>query len=87
MQTMYATGLQAADFISRLGLNNLISIQEITFDADLSTAAGGSFSASVTAAFAGAAETTVSLHVNLHDTTSMAQQLADHIGNGLSSLF
>lgn len=87
VETNYAAGLQAAGLISRLGLGGLISIQEISFDVDLATAADGSFSGSVTAAFAGAAETTVSLHVNLHDITSMARQLVSHIGNHLSSLF
>ena len=87
VQTTYAAGLQAADFISRLTINGLISIREISFDVTLATAAGGSFSGSITAAFAGAAETTISLSVNLYDITSMASQLANHIGNGLSSLF
>ena len=87
VQTTYAAGLQAADFISRLTINGLISIREISFDISLATAAGGSFSGSITAAFAGAAETTISLNVNLYDITSMASQLANNIGNGLSSLF
>ena len=87
VQTTYAAGLQAADFISRLTVNGLISIREISFDVALSTASGGAFSGSITAAFAGAAETTISLQVNLYDITSMASQLANHIGNGLSSLF
>ena len=87
VQTTYAAGLQAADFISRLTVNGLISIREISFDVALSTASGGAFSGSITAAFAGAAETTISLQVNLYDVTSMASQLANHIGNGLSSLF
>ena len=87
VQTTYAAGLQAADFISRLTINGLISIREISFDVSLATAAGGSFSGSITAAFAGAAETTISLNVNLYDITSMASELANHIGNGLSSLF
>ena len=87
VQTTYAAGLQAADFISRLSINGLISIREISFDVNLGTAAGGSFSGSITAAFAGAAETTVSLNVNLLDITSMAKELANQIGSGLSSLF
>ena len=87
VQTTFAAGLQAADFITRLTVNGLISIREISFDVALSAAAGGSFSGSITAAFAGASETTVSLQVNLYDITSMASQLANHIGNGLSSLF
>ena len=87
VETTYATGLQAANFISTLGLNGLISIRQISFDVELAAAAGGSFSGSVTAVFAGAAETTVSLNVNLFDIPSMARQLANHIGNGLSSLF
>ena len=87
VQTTYAAGLQAADFISRLTINSLISIREISFDVSLAAAASGSFSGSITAAFAGAAETTISLNVNLYDITSMASELADHIGNGLSSLF
>ena len=87
IQTTYAAGLQAADFISRLSINGLISIREISFDVNLGTAASGSFSGSITAAFAGAAETTVSLNVNLLDITAMARQLANQIGSGLSSLF
>ena len=87
VRTTYAAALQAADFITRLGLNGLVSIREITFDVNLATAVSGSFSASVTAAFNGGAETTVSLQLNLFDIRSMARQLASHIGNQLSSLF
>ena len=87
METTYAAGLEAANLISRLGVNGLINIRQISFDVELATAAGGSFSGSATAVFAGAAETTVSLNVNLFDILSMARQLANHIGNGLSSLF
>lgn len=87
VETTYAAGLEAANFISRLGLNGLISIRQIIFDIELATAVSGSFSGSVTAVFAGAAETTVSFNINLYDIPSMARQLASHIGNGLSSLF
>ena len=83
----FAVGLRAANTIASLGLNGLISIREISFSANLDVAAGGAFSGSVRAVFAGAAETTVSLNINLHDITSMAKELADHIGNGFSSLF
>ena len=87
VKTAVAVGLQAANAITNFGLNGLISIREISFSANLDVAAGGSFSGSVTAVFAGATETTVSLNVNLHDVTSMAKQLADHIGDAFSSLF
>ena len=53
----------------------------------LDSAARGSFSGSVRAVFAGAAETTISFNINLYDITSMVKQLVDHIGDGLSSLF
>ena len=87
VKVAFAVGLQAANAIANLGLNGLISIREISFSANLDVATGGSFSGSVRAVFAGAAETTISLNINLHDITSMAKQLADHIGDGFSSLF
>ena len=87
VKAAFAVGLRAANAIANFGLNGLISIREISFSANLDVAAGGSFSGSVRAVFAGAAETTVSLNINLHDITSMAKQLADHIGNAFSSLF
>ena len=83
----FAVGLQAANSIANVGLNGLVSIREISFNANLNVAAGGSFSGSVRAVFAGAAEATVSININLHDIASMARQLADHIGNAFSSLF
>ena len=83
----FAVGLQAANAIANFGLNGLISIREISFNANLDVAAGGSFSGSVRAVFAGAAETTVSININIRDIKSMAKQLADHIRNGFSSLF
>ena len=46
-----------------------------------------SFSGSVRAVFAETAQTTVSIHINLHDITSMAKQLADHIGKDFSLLY
>ena len=87
VKAAFAVGLQAANAIANFGLNGLISIQEISFGANLDVAAGGSFSGSVMAVFAGAAETTVSISINLHDIISMAKQLADHIGSEFSSLF
>jgi hypothetical protein len=87
VEAAFAVGLQAANAIANFGLNGLISIREISFSANLDVAAGGSFSGSVRAVFAGAAETTVSISINLHDITSMAKQLADHIGSGFSSIF
>ena len=87
VQAAQAVGLKAFNEIAKFGLNGLISIREISFDAHLDVAAGGSFSGSVRAVFLGAAETTVSVNVNMRDITAMAKQLADHIGNGFSSLF
>ena len=87
LKVTFATALQAANAIANFGLNGLISIREISFSASLDVAAGGSFSGSVRAVFAGAAEVTVSFNINLYDITSMARQLADHIGSGFSSLF
>ena len=87
IEAAYAAGLKAADFIAKLGINGLISIREISFDVSLGVASGGSFSGSVTAVFGGAAEVTVSFNINLYDITSMAKELAGHIGNQLSSLF
>ena len=87
VEAAQAVGLQAFNDIARFGLNGLISIREISFNARLDVAAGGAFPGSVRAVFLGAAETTVPVNVNLHDITAMARQLADHIGNGYSSLF
>ena len=87
VEAAYAAGLEAAEFIAKLGLNGLISIREISFDVSLGAAAGGSFSGSVTAVFGGAAEVTISFNINLYDITSMVKQLVDQIGDGLSSLF
>ena len=87
VKAAFAVGLQAANAIANFGLNGLISIREISFNANLDVAAGGSFSGSVRAVFAGAAETTVSINIDLRDITSMARQLADHIGDAFSSLF
>ena len=87
VEAAYAAGLQAAEFIAKLGLNGIISIREISFATSINVAAGGSFSGSVTAVFVGAAEVTVSFSINLYDITSMVKQLVDHIGDGLSSLF
>ena len=87
IKAAYAAGLKAAEFIARLGLNGLISIREISFDVSLDVAAGGSFSGSVRAVFAGAAEVTISFNINLYDITSMVTQLVNRIGDGLSSLF
>ena len=83
----FGLGLDATNAIAKFGLNGLISIREISFSANLDVAAGGWFSGSVRAVFTGAAETTVSININLHDITSMANQLADHIGKDFSSLF
>ena len=83
----FAVGIQAANAIASVGINGLISVREISFNANLDVATGGAFSGSVRAVFAGAAETTVSLNINLRDITSMAKQLADRIGNEFSSLF
>ena len=87
IKAAYAAGLKAAEFIARLGLNGLISIREISFDVSLDVAAGGAFSGSVRAVFAGAAEVTISFNINLYDITSMVTQLVNRIGDGLSSLF
>ena len=87
VKAAYAAGLKAAEFIAKLGINGLISIREISFDVSLDAASGGSFSGSVRAVFAGAAEVTISFDINLYDITSMVKQLVDHIGDGLSSLF
>ena len=87
VKAVFAVGLQAANAIANFGLNGLVSIREISFNANLDVAAGGSFSGSVRAVFAGAAETTVSININLRDITSIAKQLADHIGSGFSSIF
>ena len=87
VEAAYAAGLEAAEFVAKLGLNGLISIREISFDVSLGAASGGSFSGSVTAVFGGAAEVTISFNINIYDITSMVKQLVDQIGDGLSSLF
>lgn len=87
VQRAFAVGLIAANTVARFGVNGLISIREISFRINLDVAARGSFSGSVKAVFAGAAEKTFYLNINLRDITSMAKQLANHIGKGFSSLF
>ena len=87
VEAAHAVGFQAFNDIARLGLNGLISIRKISFNVRLDVAAGGSFSVSVRAVFLGAAKTTVTVDFNLRDITAMARQLANHIGNGFSSLF
>ena len=83
----YKFGAEAAQKITEVGVNGLVSIQEVFFDVNLSVANGGSFAGSVRANFLGQAEIRVSLTINLRDITAMAKQLADHIGKGFSSLF
>ena len=87
VRATFAAALNAANAIASVGINGLISIREISFNANLDVAAGGSFSGSVRAVFLGAAETTVSFNINLYDITAMAKQLADQVGSGFSSLF
>ena len=87
VKAAFAVGLKASNIIAKVGLNGLISIREIRFRASLAVAAGGSFTGSVRAKFAGAAETTVRLRINLRNVKSMAKQLVNRIGKGLSSLF
>ena len=87
VEAAVAVGLKAANIIAKVGLNGLISIKKIGFRASLAVASGGSFSGSVRASFAGAAEVTVRIQINLHDVTSMAKELGDYIGKGFSSLF
>ena len=57
-EATFSAGLKAAaaEFIAKLGINSLISIQKISFDVSLDAISGGSFSGSVTAVFAGASE-------------------------------
>lgn len=83
----FSVGLQASNFIARVGVNGLISIREIKFHTSLGAAAGGLFSGSVRVVFVGAAERTVHLRINLRNIKSMAKQLVSHIGRGFSSLF
>ena len=87
VKAAFAVGLKASNIIAKVGLNGLISIREIRFHASLAVASGGSFSGSVRARFAGAAETTVRLRINLRNVKSMAKQLVRRIGSGFSRLF
>ena len=87
IESTYAVGLKVAESIAEVGLNGLVDIREISFDVGLDVASGGAFFASVRAVFAGAAEVTISLDINLYDITSMVKDLADRIGDGFSSLF
>ena len=87
VKAAFAVGLKASNIIAKVGINGLISIRKIKFRASLAVASGGSFSGSVTARFAGHAETTVRLRINLRNVKSMAKQLVNRIGNGFSSLF
>jgi hypothetical protein len=87
VKAAFAVGLKASNIIAKVGLNGLISIREIRFRASLAVASGGSFSGSVRARFAGAAETTVRLRINLRNVKSMAKQLVSRIGSGFSRLF
>ena len=83
----YRAGSLAAQKIAEVGVNGLISIREISFDVSLSAASGGSFAGSVRVSFLGQTEVSVGLSINMQDITAMARQLADRVGNGLSSLF
>ncbi len=83
----YKLGSEAANIIAQVGLNGLITIREFSFDVSLSEADGGSFAGSARARFAGGAEVSVKLNIDLRDITSMAKQLANHIGSGLSDIF
>lgn len=87
VEAAVAVGLKASNIIAKVGLNGLISIRQIRFHASLAVASGGSFSGSVRARFAGAAEITVRLRINLRNVKSMAKQLVRRIGSGFSRLF
>ena len=84
---LYAAGLKAVEFISSYGLNGLISIQEMSFDVNLSVANGGQFAGSVRATVLTTLDINVSIDINLRDITAMARQLAGYIDNSFSSLF
>ncbi len=79
-------GIEAENVIVSVGLGGAINIEKLEFDALLSTASTGAFTGSLTACFVGQAST-ISINVDLHDTTAMARQLADHVVSGLSSHF
>lgn len=85
-QQLYRAAAQAATVISSFGLNGLIDIHEVSFDAELGIVSGGSFAGEVRASFLGQSAV-VSLDINVRGITSMARQLAGHIGDGFSSLF
>ncbi len=83
----YRLGTEAATAIASVGVSGLVSIRAISFDVSLGAANSGSFSGSVRANFLGQAEVNIGLEINMRDITAMARELANQIGDGLSSLF
>ena len=84
---VHAVGSRAATLITRFTLSGLLSIREISFDVALGDANGASFGVSVRASFLEAPETTLRVTINLRDLGGIARDLANHIGEGFSSLF
>lgn len=84
VEQTYRVGVEATKLIVRLQVQGVIDIREITFDASLSVANTGKFQCSVRATFAGLAEVTVGVAINLRDLTSIAKELANKVLPGLS---
>ena len=82
----YRVGAEAANQIARLGLGGIVNLKEIGFDVSLSAAAGGSFAGSVRGCLVGN-NVELNININLHDVTAIARQIADHVIDGLSSVF
>ena len=79
-------GVEAANQIRRLGSGGIVNLKEICIDDLLSAAAGGSFAGSVRGCLVGN-NVELNININLHDITAIARQIADHVIDGLSSVF
>ena len=82
----FGVSLQLSKNIASFGSNGLIHIRKITFHSSLSSAAGGKFSLSITAAILGKTQT-VSLNANIRDVRgTIARPLGEKIVKGFGKL-
>ncbi len=86
IEQTYRVGVEAANQIARFGLGGVVNLKEIRFDVSLRVAAGGSFAGTVRGCLVGN-NVQLDINVNLHDVTAIARQVADHVIDGLSSVF
>ena len=81
-------GLCDTTCVSKLwfALNDVLSIDEITFDVHISVANGGSFDGTVKGTILGA-DVNVVVNINVYDIVSTAKTLAEEVIDGLSAFF